>query len=148
MRIHFPAKKMLVLLLALSAAGVMTYAQGSPVDDPAPVMNNHSHMHDESFWFGIMELPFLFICVVFAFMTANALKGGKFGKGMNLMAWGFLVMAVGHLHMQIDHFLHFNLFRKVFGGQGGALAWFLALVVTWLLSAAGYYSMYKAGKGR
>ncbi len=147
MRIHFPAKKIFALLLALIAATTLMYAQSSPVEDAAPV-TGHTHMHDESFWFGVMELPFLLICVVFAFMTANALKGGKFGKGMNLMAWGFLVMAVGHLHMQIDHFFHFNLFRTIFGGPGGALAWFLALVATWLLSAAGYYSMYKAGKGR
>jgi hypothetical protein len=64
------------------------------------------------------------------------------------MAWGFLVMAVGHLHMQVDHFYHFNLFSLLFGSTGGSLAWFLALVVTWLLSAAGFYSMYRAGKGK
>jgi len=45
-----------------------------------------------SYWFGVMELPFLFISVFFAFFTAYALKGGKFGKGMTFMAWGFLVM--------------------------------------------------------
>jgi hypothetical protein len=50
-----------------------------------------------AYWFGFMELPFLFISVFFAFLTANSLKGGKFGKGMKLMAWGFLVMAVGIL---------------------------------------------------
>lgn len=90
----------------------------------------------------------MMICVVFAFVTANALKGGKFGRGMNLLAWGFLVMAIGHLHMQLDHFYNLNLFRSWFGNLGGSLAWFIALVITWLLSAAGYYSMYKAGKGR
>ena len=41
-----------------------------------------------SYWFGVMELPFLFIAVLFAFLTAHALKGG-FGKGMTFMAWGF-----------------------------------------------------------
>ncbi|BAV09638.1 hypothetical protein SAMN05421788_1011072 [Filimonas lacunae] len=107
----------------------------------------HPDVHDVNFYFGLMELPFLFICVVFAFMTANALKGGKFGKGMKLMAWGFLVMAIGHLHMQVDHFYNFNLFRYLFGSTGGALGWFLALVITWMLSLVGYRSMYKAGKG-
>ncbi|RXK83867.1 hypothetical protein [Filimonas effusa] len=132
------AAALLCTVLSISAI-----AQSSPVDE--------GHMHGAtgmSFWFGVMELPFLFICVVFAFMTASALKGGKFGKGMKLMAWGFVVMAVGHLHMQVDHFYHFNLFNLLFGETGGSLAWFLALVVTWLLSAAGFYSMYKAGKGR
>ena len=132
-----------VAALLCTVAAISAIAQSSPVDE--------GHMHGStsmSFWFGWMELPFLFICVVFAFMTASALKGGKFGKGMKLMAWGFVVMAVGHLHMQVDHFYHFNLFNLLFGETGGSLAWFLALVVTWLLSAAGFYSMYKAGKGR
>jgi len=35
-----------------------------------------------SYWFGVMELPFLFIAVFFAFLTAYALRGGRFGKGM------------------------------------------------------------------
>lgn len=108
----------------------------------------HTEGHDSDFWFGVMELPFLFICVVFAFLTANALKGGKFGYGMKLMAWGFLVMAIGHLHMQVDHFYNFNLFRYIFGKVGGSLGWFLALVTTWMLSLVGYMSMYKAGKGK
>jgi len=34
-----------------------------------------------------MELPFLFISVFFAFLTAHAMRGGKFGKGMKFMAW-------------------------------------------------------------
>jgi hypothetical protein len=129
--------------LLCTIPAIAAFSQQSPMDE--------GHMHGPTgigFWFGFMELPFLFICVIFAFMTASALKGGKFGKGMKLMAWGFVVMAVGHLHMQVDHFYHFNLFNLLFGEMGGSLAWFLALVVTWLLSAAGFYSMYKAGKGR
>lgn len=130
-------------LLAFIFLTINSFSQGAPMDD--------GHVHassDVGFWFGIMELPFLFICVIFAFMTASALRGGKFGQGMNLMAWGFLVMAVGHLHMQIDHFYHFNLFNTLFGYTWGSLAWFLALVATWLLSAGGFYSMYKASKGK
>jgi len=99
---------------------------------------------DAAFWFGIMELPFLFICVYFAFKTAAALKGGVFGNGMKLMAWGFLVMAVGHMHMQIDHFFGVNIFNSLLGYLLGNLAWFVALVVTWSLSSLGFYSIYKA----
>ncbi|RYG00225.1 MAG: hypothetical protein EOO02_15340 [Chitinophagaceae bacterium] len=101
-----------------------------------------------SYWSGLMELPFLLISVFFAFATANALKGGKFGKGMNLIAWGFVVMAVGHLHMQAEHFYGFNLFKILFGELGGTLAWFVALVVTWGFSGLGFYSMLKASKGQ
>ena len=37
------------------------------------------HGFDISFWFGILELPFLFVCVYYSFKTASALKGGIFG---------------------------------------------------------------------
>lgn len=97
--------------------------------------------------FGALELPFLFLCIFFAFKTASALKGGVFGKGMHLMAWGFLVMAVGHLHMQIDHFFGFNLFNTLMGNTMGQIAWFIALVITWTLSGLGFYNIYKASKG-
>jgi hypothetical protein len=105
------------------------------------------HTSSTGYWFGVMELPFLFISVFFAFLTAYSMKGGKFGKGMKFMAWGFLVMAVGHLHMQIEHFYGFNLFKSLFGQMSGSIAWFVALVVTWGLSGLGFYSIYKAGKG-
>ena len=106
-----------------------------------------THAYNAGYWFGVMELPFLFISVFFAFLTAYALKGGKFGKGMTFMAWGFLVMAVGHLHMQIEHYYGFNLFKSILGQFSGSIAWFVALVVTWGLSGLGFYSIYKASKG-
>lgn len=97
-------------------------------------------------WFGVLELPFLFIAVWFGFKTAGALRGGVFGKGMNLMAWGFLVMAVGHLHMQADRYFSFNLFNTIFGQTGGFVVWILALMTTWALTGLGFYSLYKASR--
>jgi hypothetical protein len=99
-----------------------------------------------NYWFGVMELPFLFISVFFAFLTAYALRGGRFGKGMTYMAWGFLVMAVGHLHMQIEHYYGINIFRTLLGQMSGSIAWFVALIVTWGLSGLGFWSIYKASK--
>lgn len=99
-----------------------------------------------SYWFSVMELPFLFIAVFFAFLTAYALRGGRFGKGMTFMAWGFLVMAVGHLHMQIEHYYGINIFKSLLGSISGSIAWFVALVVTWGLSGLGFWSIYKASK--
>ena len=96
------------------------------------------------YWFGVLELPFLFLCVYFAMRTASALKGGIFGKGMLLMAWGFVVMAVGHLHMQIDHFFGINIFNMLLGETLGQVVWFVALVVTWTLSGLGFYNIFKA----
>lgn len=100
-----------------------------------------------SMWFGVLELPFLFAAVIFAFLTARALKGGIFGKGMAFMAWGFLVMGIGHLHMQIEHFTQFNLFAQLFGQRGGQMVWFVALVLTWTLSGLGFRNIYKASQG-
>lgn len=97
-------------------------------------------------WFGLVELPFLFICMYYAFKTATTLKGGIFGKGMSLMAYGFLVMGVGHLHMQIEHFLGINIFNHLLGETIGSIVWFLALVTTWLLSGCGFYQIYNVSK--
>ena len=99
-------------------------------------------------WFGILEFPFLFLCIFFAFKTANALKGGVFGKGMNLMAWGFLIMAIGHLHMQIGHFTKVHIFHLLLGNSLGNMAWIIALTLTWTLSGLGFYNIYKASKGK
>ena len=96
--------------------------------------------------FGLLELPFLLIAIFFSFLTAKNLKGGKFGSGMRLLAWGFLVMAVGHLHMQIDHLFGYNLFNELMGATIGRYAWFAALILTWGLSAFGFYKIYKASK--
>ncbi|MEQ8474471.1 MAG: hypothetical protein RIC35_24955 [Marinoscillum sp.] len=95
---------------------------------------------------GILELPFLAMAVVFSFMTAKALKGGKLGRGMSFLAWGFLVMAVGHLHMQMDYHFGFNLFEDILGNIGGMVAWFIALIVTWGLSGYGFYLIWKVSK--
>ena len=101
---------------------------------------------DSIFWFGVLELPFLFLCVYYSFKTASALKGGIFGQGMNYLAWGFLVMAVGHIAMQIQHIFHFDIFRDTLGYFMGNTAWFIALIITWGLSAIGFYRIYKVSK--
>lgn len=97
-------------------------------------------------WFGVLELPFLFLCMYFALRTAAALKGGIFGKGMKLMAWGFVVMAVGHMHMQIDHFFGLNIFETILGPTLGQVTWIVALMITWSLSGLGFYYIFKAAR--
>jgi hypothetical protein len=136
-------------LLFMSAALFFTFSAFSQADCSVLQVNSGAIRASStlSYWSGVMELPFLFISIFFAFSTASALKGGKFGKGMNLLAWGFLVMAVGHLHMQAEHFYGFNLFKYLLGEIGGSIAWFIALVVTWGFSGLGFYSIYKASKG-
>ncbi|WP_282086466.1 hypothetical protein [Aquimarina algiphila] len=96
--------------------------------------------------FGLLEMPFLAIALVFSFLTATRLKGGKFGSGMTLLAWGFVVMALGHLHMQIAHIFNYNIFKNIFGDTAGNYIWFIALILTWGLSALGFYKIYKASK--
>jgi hypothetical protein len=143
-------KNTLLPWLFVSTALFFTFSAFSQADCTVLQVNNgtiRASATNISYWSGIMELPFLFISIFFAFSTASALKGGKFGKGMNLLAWGFLVMAVGHLHMQAEHFYGFNLFKSLLGEIGGSIAWFIALVVTWGFSGLGFYSIYKASKG-
>ena len=133
-----------VLLFTLFSCLLVFFSPDLMAQDYAGEPSNAS---DFQKIFGALELPFLFVCIFFAFKTASALKGGVFGKGMSLMAWGFLVMAIGHLHMQIDHFTGFNLFNSLMGETLGRVAWFIALVVTWTLSGLGFYNIYKASKG-
>ncbi len=111
----------------------------------------HNNAHSSSAFgaeqiFGLLEMPFLAIGLVFSFLTATRLKGGKFGSGMMLLAWGFVVMALGHLHMQIAHIFDYNIFKNIFGGTLGNYIWFIALILTWGLSALGFYKIYKASK--
>lgn len=143
-------KKFRPLLTLLIALGVFISPVFSQVRCNLLQAGNaptEAHMSNTGYWFGVMELPFLFIAVFFAFLTAYAMRGGRFGKGMTYMAWGFLVMAVGHLHMQIEHYYGFNLFKALFGSFTGSIAWFVALILTWGLSGLGFYSIYKASKG-
>ena len=105
-------------------------------------------MTDLADWFGILELPFLLITVAFAFLTARNLRGGVFGRGMALLAAGFLIMAVGHLHLQLKHFFDLDIFTVLFDEPVGSLAWFLAHVLTRALSAIGFYSIDSSAKPR
>jgi len=145
-------KKLRPLLVLLITVGVLTSPSVALCQAQCNLLQvnnaeNAAHASNMSYWFGVMELPFLFIAVFFAFLTAYALRGGRFGKGMTYMAWGFLVMAVGHLHMQIEHYYGINIFKSVLGQISGSIAWFIALVVTWGLSGLGFWSIYKASRG-
>ena len=137
-----------ILLIFIIFLGFPMFAQ---VNCSLLQVNNASvaaEGHKISYWSGVMELPFLLISVFFAFATARALKGGRFGKGMNLIAWGFVVMAIGHLHMQIEHFYGFNIFKSLMGETLGTLAWFIALIITWGFSGLGFYSILKSSRGK
>jgi hypothetical protein len=135
-----------ILGLVLVVFSLSSFAQSN-----CTVLESHPSVREStnlSLLSGFMELPFLLISVFFAFATAQALKGGKFGKGMNMIAWGFVVMAVGHLHMQVEHIYGYNLFKHLLGEVGGTVAWFVALMITWGFSGLGFYSILKASKGK
>jgi hypothetical protein len=137
-----------ILLIFIIFLGLPLFAQ---VNCSLLQVNNASvaaEGHKISYWSGVMELPFLLISVFFAFATARALKGGRFGKGMNLIAWGFVVMAIGHLHMQIEHFYGYNIFKSLMGETMGTVAWFIALIITWGFSGLGFYSILKSSRGK
>ncbi|WP_025743022.1 hypothetical protein [Aquimarina pacifica] len=131
-------KNLFTLILGLLFSGQILIAQ------------EHSALHKSTFdaeqIFGLLEMPFLAIALIFSFLTATRLKGGKFGSGMTLLAWGFVVMALGHLHMQIAHIFNYSVFKTLFGDTIGNYIWFVALILTWALSAIGFYKIYKASK--
>jgi hypothetical protein len=120
----------LSLAAALLAAATPLAAQG--------------HSLEGSSAYALIELPALAVAVVFGFLTARALRGGRLGDGMALIAWGFLVMAVGHLHMQGEVLFGFNLFETLFGRSLGEAIWVIALLVTWTLTGFGFYRLYRA----
>lgn len=122
-------------------------AQTSHAAEPVGILGpNIQVLSEPDQWFALFELPFLCMTIFFSFLTADALRGGLLGRGMSLVAWGFLVMAVGHLHMQVEHFFHYNLFAGLFGKPGGTIIWYTALIVTWGLLGLGFYNIYKASK--
>ena len=95
----------------------------------------------------LLELPFLFIAVFFAFRTARALKGGAFGRGMQLIAYGALVMAFVHIQMQVQSIWGINLSDSIFGSSLGEPIWIIILIATWILTALGFVSIANAAKG-
>jgi uncharacterized membrane protein YGL010W len=140
-----------VVFLAITSLIVFVFGTGfsSDTTSPGSVVTLEIALQDGvnlNNYFGVLELPFLLIAVYFAFRTARALKGGVFGRGMSLIAVGALVMAIGHLHMQVLAFFDFNLFDEILGNVFGSIVWIIALIVTWGLTGAGFYSIYKASR--
>lgn len=128
----------LALLLAIHSSPVQAHESSSYYPDEP--------MGTFATFFGVMELPFLFITVFFAFRTAQVLEGGVFGKGMRLMAWGFLVMSIGHLNMQLVRFTGTNILNDLIGVAAASTIWAGLLIGTWALTGYGLYSIYRAGK--
>lgn len=137
-------RRILAYVFLLFGAAVVFGAVPDALAQSTHAHANASGSIDE--WFALLEIPFLLGCIVFAFLTARALKGGIFGTGMLLLAWGFLVMALGHLHMQIEGYTGFSLFNSIFGKMGGSIVWMIALTLTWGLSGAAFFRIYQASK--
>lgn len=99
-----------------------------------------------SIYLNLLELPFLAVAIFYSFLTAAALRGGIFGHGMFLMAWGMLVMAAGHILMMLNTYFGTDVLHAVFGGLGTIL-WVCALMLTWALMGIGLHRIYAASKG-
>ena len=110
----------------------------------AAPLGAQTHGVGEASAYALIELPALALAVIFGFLTARALRGGRLGEGMGLIAWGFLVMAIGHLHMQGEVLFGFNLFGTLLGRDLGQAAWVVALLVTWTLTGFGFDRLYRA----
>ena len=92
-------------------------------------------------WLQLLELCFLLTAVCCSFYTALALQSAERGqistqrlsRAMFVLAVSFLIMGVGHLHMQWLHLTGVNLFQYYFGEVWGDRLWLMALTLTWLL---------------
>ncbi len=97
-------------------------------------------------WFSLLELPFLLVGVIFAFLTARALRGGAFGSGMFYIAIGTLIMGVGHLSMTANTLWGFDIFKFIFGEAVGPIVFVVALILTWGFTGLGFYRILKASR--
>ncbi len=92
-------------------------------------------------WLQLLELCFLLTAVCSSFYTALVLQSAETGqistqrlaRAMFVLAFSFLIMGVGHLHMQWLHLTGTNLFHHYFGVTWGDRLWLAALMLTWLL---------------
>lgn len=95
---------------------------------------------------GSIEIPFLMVAVFYSLRTANALRGGVFGRGMGLMAGGLFIMAIGHMLMLADTAFGVDFLNYILGGIVGSAVWVLALVASWGLTGIGFHSIYRASR--
>src|SRR5438094_880027 len=96
-----------------------------------------------STWFAVLELPFLLLATVFAFLTARAIKSSIIWRGITFIALGSLVMAVGHIIMIVNGLFEQSILNITFGVVGGAWAWLLALCSSWIFYGLGFYEIYR-----
>lgn len=129
---------------ALSAALLVTVAPfSSAAAQQAAVSDTMPHF--PSTWFSLLELPFIILAIGFSFLNARAFRGGRLGRGMSLLAWGFVIMGIGHLLLMTQQLWGLDLLSRFFGSAGQFL-WLGALAATWVLSGLGFYSMYQVSR--
>ena len=103
-------------------------------------------LSENVFRFQLLEIPFLFLTVVFAVLAAILLRSAeqvidtkKISRGMLALAVGYIIMGIGHLVMQANRLLNINVFNSLFGDVGGVIAWYTALMLTWASSSLGFF---------
>ncbi|MFY0601248.1 MAG: hypothetical protein JXR03_16345 [Cyclobacteriaceae bacterium] len=82
-------------------------------------------------------------------------QGTELGISLNLLELPFLaasvisvflVLAVHHLYTQVGHHFKYHLFNHLLGKTSGTFIMFIALAITWKLSALDSYQIWKANK--
>ncbi len=97
-------------------------------------------------WFQLIEIPTIFLTVIFAVVAAISLRSTeqiidkkKMSRGMFALAIGYIIMGIGHLVLQANRLMNINVFNSLFGDTGGVIAWYTALILTWSSSSSGFY---------
>jgi hypothetical protein len=78
-----------------------------------------------------------------AFQAAVAYREGRIGRGITWVAVGMVIMAVGHFILVARRFFHMDPLGFL-GSTGSFIAFSLAVLASFISSAAGFYLIRKA----
>lgn len=97
-------------------------------------------------WFGFVEIVFLVVCIYYSFKTARKLKGGVFGSGMIHIAWGFVILGIGHVISQLAYIFEVDLLALILKQQQGKITEILIFVFAWGVITLGFMKIYQMTK--
>ena len=99
-----------------------------------------------STWLGFIEFPFLFASIFYSFKTADAFRGSKLGDGAHLLAYGFIIMTLSQVNLQLRTFFELDMLAWIFSPNVSGIVWFLGLIAMWALFAMGVFRIYQSHK--
>lgn len=93
-------------------------------------------------WLGVLELPFLLVCLVYAWLSTRAMQDGILGRGLRYLLWGLILLTLLHICTQ---------FLGIIGWQSAEWPFYagfrsLLYIGVWGCFAFGFYHLYQVSK--